>query len=120
MLRKKRELFMRVVGVAAMTAVIGMVAIASPARAQIGGGGGGDGPHINLLSDSPSKSPDEIEAEQERQKAYKDSLRKIPDAKTGNDPWGVVRSDAPKAAPAAKTATTTAKAKAKTGSNNPN
>jgi hypothetical protein len=118
MLRKKRELFMRVVGVAAMTAVIGMVAIASPARAQIGGGGG-DGPHINLLSDSPSKSPDEIEAEQERQKAYKDSLRKIPDAKTGNDPWGVVRSDAPKAAPAAKTATT-AKAKAKTGSNNPN
>jgi hypothetical protein len=31
----------------------------------------------------------------------------------------VVRSDAPKAAPAAKTATT-AKAKAKTGSNNPN
>jgi hypothetical protein len=117
MLRKNRELFMRVVGVAAMTALIGMVAIASPARAQMGGGG--DGPHINLLSDSPSKSPDEIEAEQERQKAYKDSLRKIPDAKTGNDPWGVVRSDAPKAAPAAKTATT-AKAKAKTGSNNPN
>jgi hypothetical protein len=118
MLRKKRELFMRVVGVAAMTAVIGMVAIASPVRAQVGGGGG-DGPHINLLSDSPSKSPDEIEAEQERQRAYKDSLRKIPDAKTGNDPWGVVRSDAPKAAPAAKTATT-AKAKAKTSGNNPN
>jgi hypothetical protein len=118
MLRKKRELFMRVVGVAAMTAVIGMMAIASPARAQIGGGGG-DGPHINLLSDSPSKSPDEIEADQEKQKAYKDSLKKIPDAKSSNDPWGVVRSDAPKAAPAAKT-TTTAKAKAKTGSNNPN
>ena len=112
---------MRVVGVAAMTAVIGMVAIASPARAQIGGGGG-DGPHINLLSDSPSKSPDEIEAEQERQKAYKDSLRKIPDAKTGNDPWGVVRSDAPKAAAPAKTASTAkakpkAKVEAKTGAN---
>jgi hypothetical protein len=117
MLQKKRELFMRVVGVAAMTAVIGMMAVASPARAQMGGGG--DGPHINLLSDQPSKTPDEIEADQEKQKAYKDSLRKIPDAKTSNDPWGVVRSDAPKAAPAAKTATT-AKAKAKTGSNNPN
>jgi hypothetical protein len=116
MLQKKRELFMRVVGVAAMTAVIGMMAVASPARAQMGGG---DGPHINLLSDQPSKTPDEIEADQEKQKAYKDSLRKIPDAKTSNDPWGVVRSDAPKAAPAAKTATT-AKAKAKTGSNNPN
>jgi hypothetical protein len=125
MLRKNRELFMRVVGVAAMTAVIGMMAIASPARAQIGGGGGGDGPHINLLSDQPSKTPDEIEADQERQKAYKDSLRKIPDAKGSNDPWGVVRSDTPKAAPA-KTASTTkakpkAKAETKTGAaNNPN
>ena len=109
---------MRVVGVAAMTALIGMVAIASPARAQMGGGGG-DGPHINMLSDTPSKSPDEIEADQQKQKAYKESLKKIPDAKTSNDPWGVVRSDAPKAVPAAKTATT-AKAKAKAGSNNPN
>ena len=106
---------MRVVGVAAMTAVIGMVALATPARAQMGGG---DGPHVNLLADQPSKTPDEIEADQQKEKAYKDSLRKIPDAKTGNDPWGVVRNDAPKAAPA-KTATT-AKAKTKTGSNNPN
>ena len=112
---------MRVVGMAAMTALIGMVALATPARAQIGGGGGGgggDGPHINLFADQPSKSPDEIEADQQKQKAYKDSLKKIPDAKGSNDPWGTVRSDAPKAAPA-KTATST-KAKTKTGSNNPN
>lgn len=100
---------MRVVGVAAMTALIGMAALATPARAQMGGD---DGPHINLLADQPSKTPDQIEAEQEQQKAYKDSLRKIPDAKTANDPWGVVRSDAPKAAPA-KTASK-AKPKAKT------
>jgi hypothetical protein len=106
---------MRIVGVAAMTALIGVVSLASLARAQTGS----DGPHINLLADQPTKSPDEIEADQEKQKAYKDSLRKIPDAKTSNDPWGVVRSDAPKAAPSAKTATT-AKAKAKTGSNSPN
>ena len=105
---------MRVVGVAAMTAVIGMMAIASPARAQMGGGGG-DGPHINLLSDQPSKSPDEIEADQERQKAYKDSLKKIPDAKGSTDPWGNVRAvDAPKASapakPRTKTGSTAAKA----------
>ena len=111
---------MRVVGVAAMTALIGMAAIASPARAQMGGGG--DGPHINLLSDQPSKSPDEIEADQQKQKAYKDSLKKIPDAKTSTDPWGVVRSDAPKAAAPAKTAATAkakpkAKVDAKTGAN---
>jgi hypothetical protein len=102
---------MRKVGLAAMTAVIGMVMIAGPARAQMGGGS--DGPHVNLLSDTPSKSPEEIEADQEKQKAYKDSLRKIPDAKTSSDPWGAVRSDAPKAAPAAKTASTKAKAKPK-------
>lgn len=107
---------MRIVGVAAMTALIGMTGLATPVRAQMGGGG--DGPHVNLLSDTPSKTPEEIEADQEKQKAYKDSLRKIPDAKGANDPWGMVRNDAPKAAPS-KTATT-AKAKAKTGSNNPN
>ena len=101
---------MRIVGVAAMAALIGAMALASPARAQLGGS---DGPHVNLLSDSPSKSPEEIEADQEKQKAYKDSLRKIPDAKTANDPWGAVRSDAPKAAAPAKTASTTAKAKPK-------
>jgi hypothetical protein len=109
---------MRVIGVAAMTALIGMMALASPARAQMGGGGGSDGPHVNLLADTPSKSPDEIEADRAREKAYKDSLRKIPDAKVSNDPWGAVRTDAPKTAPA-KTATT-AKAKTKTGNSNPN
>jgi hypothetical protein len=112
---------MRVLGAAAMAALIGMVALATSARAQMGGGGGGggDGPHINLLADAPSKSPDEIEADQAKEKAYKDSLRKIPDAKVSNDPWGTVRSDAPKAAAPAKT-TSAAKAKTKTGSNTPN
>jgi hypothetical protein len=104
---------MRVVGVAAVTAMIGMMALAAPARAQMGG----DGPHVNLLSDIPSKTPEEIEADRARDSAYKDSLKKIPDAKTSNDPWGNVRSDAPKAAPAKSTA---AKAKTKTGSNIPN
>src|ERR1700761_8027995 len=117
---KSREHSMRVLGaVAAMTALVGMMALAAPARAQMGGGGGGDGPHMNLLSDTPSKTPDEIEADKAKDKAYKESLRKIPDAKTSNDPWGTVRSDAPKAAPAAKTSST-AKAKTKTGSANPN
>jgi len=100
---------MRVVGLAAMAALTGLVAVAAPARAQMGGG---DGPHLNLLSDQPSKTPDEIEADQERDKKYKDSLRKIPDAKATNDPWGSVRSDAPKATTKAPTAAK----KTKTGS----
>ena len=104
---------MRVLEMAALTALIAAMALATPVRAQMDGGG----PHINLLADQPSKTPDEIEADQAKQKAYKESLRKIPDAKASNDPWGAVRSDAPKAAPAK---TSTGKARAKTGSNVPN
>jgi hypothetical protein len=48
-----------------------------------------------------SKSPQEIEAEKEAERAYKRSLGNIPD-QGPTDPWGNVRSDgAPK--PAAKT-----------------
>ncbi len=103
---------MRVVGVAVMTALIGLVA-AGPARAQMSGGGS-EGPHINLLSETPSKTPEERELEAERDRKYKDSLKKIPDAKASNDPWGSVRSDAPKTA--TTKAPAAAKAKTKTGS----
>ena len=100
---------MRIVGVAAMIALIGTMGLAVPARAQ------GESPHINLLADAPSKTPDQIEQEQERERKYKDSLHKIPDAKVSNDPWGGVRSDGPKTA--TKTATKPPAArKTKTGS----
>jgi hypothetical protein len=55
-------------------------------------------PHINLLVDGPGKTQEEIEKQQAAEKAYKDTLRKIPDAATSNDPWGGVRNrDQPKA-----------------------
>jgi hypothetical protein len=81
--------------------------LASPALAQI--------PNLNLLQDNkPAKSQEEKDAEAARDKAYQDSLKKIPDAKPPADPWGTVRSsDAPKAA--AKSASS-AKPKSKTGS----
>jgi hypothetical protein len=88
--------------------LIGAPGLVTPVRAQ-------DAPHLNLLADAPSKTPDQVEAEREKDKAYRESLRKIPDAKASNDPWGSVRSDAPKAAPAPRTST--AKTKAKTGTN---
>jgi hypothetical protein len=97
-----------------------MALMIGPAYAQM------QTPSINLLADGPSKTPDEIEADQAREKAYKDTLKKIPDAKVSNDPWGGVRnSDASKnsadKSPAAKTPTSktaaAAKAKLKTGSN---
>jgi hypothetical protein len=60
-------------------------------------------PNINLIPELQSKTPEEKEAEAARDKAYKESLKKIPDAKVSSDPWGTVRSgDAPK--PSTKTA----------------
>jgi hypothetical protein len=97
---------MRRLGTAAIVALLaGMTSLVaspatSPAYAQM------QTPSINLLQDSPSKSPEEREADEAREKAYKDSLKKIPEAKAPNDPWGGVRSsDAPKTSTTAKTST---------------
>jgi len=74
-------------------AVAMLVLLTGPAFAQM--------PDINLIPETPSKTADEIERDRQLEKAYKDSLRKIPDAKSSNDPWGGVRSaDTP--APAAR------------------
>ena len=64
--------------------------LAGPAYAQM--------PQVNLIPELSSKTPEQKAAEAERDKAYRDSLSKIPDAKVSSDPWGTVRSvDAPKA-----------------------
>ena len=77
--------------------------LSGPAYAQM------QTPSMNLLPELQSKTPEEKEADAIKEKAYRESLRKIPDAKTSNDPWGTVRStEAPKAAQA--------KPKIKTGS----
>jgi hypothetical protein len=77
--------------------------LVSPAFAQV--------PPVNLLQDNkPAKTQEEKDAEAARDKAYQDSLKKIPDAKAPSDPWGNVRTEAPK--PGAKSAST-AKSKAK-------
>jgi hypothetical protein len=80
--------------------------LVSPAYAQMS-------PKFSLGGDAPTKTQEQIDAEAARDKAYKESLKKIPDAKTSSDPWGTVRSDAPKdgSKPAAP-----AKPKTKTGS----
>ena len=85
-----------------------MVLLTAPAYAQM------STPNINLIPELQSKSPEEKEQEAAQQKAYKESLKKIPDAKTSADPWGTVRSgDTPKAS--AKAAAPT-KPRTKTGS----
>jgi hypothetical protein len=76
---------MRVLRAAAVVALL-----TGPAYAQV--------PQVNLMPDLPSKTQEEKDADAVRDKAYKESLRKIPDAKVSTDPWGNVRSDPPKAA----------------------
>jgi hypothetical protein len=88
------------------SAVAVIVLLAGPAHAQM--------PNINLIPETKSLTPEEREAEAARDKAYKESLRKIPDAKASSDPWGTVRSgDAPKDASTSKAS---AKPRTKTGS----
>jgi hypothetical protein len=88
---------MRILSVAAV-----IVLLTVPAYAQT--------PNVNLIPELQSKTPEEKEQDAIKEKAYKESLRKIPDAKASSDPWGNVRSnEAPKAAAAP------AKPKTKTG-----
>jgi hypothetical protein len=69
-------------------------------------------PNINIIPDAPSKTPEEIEQDQVREKAYKESLHKIPNAKASTDPWGSVRTgDTPKVEKSTQT-----KPRTKTGS----
>ena len=89
---------MRILSAAAV-----VVLLTVPAYAQT--------PNINLRPELMSKSPEEKEQDAIKEKAYKDSLRKIPDAKASSDPWGNVRSteapkDATKAAKKSKTGST--------------
>jgi len=86
-----------------LVAVVAM--LAGPAYAQ-------DAPHVNLAPEVVTRSPEEKAADEERDKAYRESLKKIPDSKASSDPWGGVRSgEAPKSA-----AKSPAKPKTKTGS----
>jgi hypothetical protein len=93
---------MRIFGTAAAVALLVAICLPTgPAHAQT--------PSVNLLADQPSKTPEELEREDAAQRAYKESLKKIPDVKASSDPWGTVRGgDTPKAA--------AAPAKPKTGS----
>lgn len=86
---------MRILGAAAVLALL-----AGPAYAQT--------PNINLIPELQSKSPEEKEADAIKEKAYRESLKKIPDAKASSDPWGTVRGpDAPKTSAPAKPRTKT-------------
>jgi hypothetical protein len=74
-----------------------IVLLAGPAYAQ--------SPTINLMPELKTRSPEEKEQDAISDKAYRESLRKIPNAKATSDPWGEVRSPETKAAPKTRTKT---------------
>ena len=91
---------MRIFGAVMVGAAVAL--LAAPAAAQMAT------PNINLLPELQSKTPEQKEQEAVRDKAYRESLKKIPDAKTSSDPWGAVRNtEAPKTAAPAKPKTKT-------------
>ena len=88
---------MRILSAAAV-----MVLLTAPGYAQMAT------PNINLIPELASKTPEEKEQDAIKDKAYKESLKKIPDAKVSSDPWGNVRSvDPPKTSAPAKPRTKT-------------
>jgi hypothetical protein len=90
---------MRILGAAAAALV---ALLAGPAYAQM------STPNVNLIPEFQSKTPEEKEADAVKEKAYRESLKKIPDAKASSDPWGTVRStDTPKTSAPAKPRTKT-------------
>jgi hypothetical protein len=86
---------MRILGAAAVIALL-----TGPAYAQT--------PNVNLIPEIASKTPEEKEQEAAQQRAYRESLKKIPDAKVPSDPWGNMRSvDTPRTSAPAKPRTKT-------------
>ncbi|MGA7803031.1 hypothetical protein [Bradyrhizobium sp.] len=84
---------MKLLFAAAVVAIASLSFLAEPAFAQ----SQDKMPTMEQMMDA--KTPDQIEKERAADKAYKESLKKIPDAKTSSDPWGSARgSDAPKTA----------------------
>ena len=85
-----------------------LVLLTVPAFAQM--------PQMNMMPEIASKTPEEKEQDAIKDRAYKESLKKIPDAKTSSDPWGTVRNnEAPKAAAPAKPKTKTGSSTAGSG-----
>jgi hypothetical protein len=76
---------------------LALAGMATPAAAQMPGQGE-KGPSLNMLNEGSHRRTDvEVQQEQDRERAYKSGMSKIPDQKVKNDPWGAVRTSPPTA-----------------------
>jgi hypothetical protein len=80
--------------------VAAIALLTGPAYAQ-------QAPQLNAIEDWSGTKQKEKDAAVAKEKAYQESLKKIPDAKVSADPWGNARMDTPKASAPAKPRTTT-------------
>jgi hypothetical protein len=82
-----------------LLAGLALAEMAAPAAAQMPGPGE-KGPGLNLMNEgSHRKTVEDWQDEQDREKAYKSGMKKIPDQKVKSDPWGAVRTTTPAASP---------------------
>jgi hypothetical protein len=88
-------------------AAVVIAALSGPAWAQ-------GGPPKYGETDKP-KTPSEIAAEKEAERAYRRSLGNIPEQQKSTDPWGTVRSDSAPPKAAAKAPPAKPKAKSAEG-----
>jgi hypothetical protein len=78
---------------------LALAGAAAPAAAQMPGQSE-LGPGINLMNEgSHRRTLEDVQGEQDREKAYKSGMKKIPDQKAKSDPWGAVRTTPPAASP---------------------
>jgi hypothetical protein len=96
---------MKIVG-RILGAMVGVALLAGPALAQQ------KGPARYGEEDKP-KTPAEIAAEKEAERAYRRSLGNIPEQQKSSDPWGTMRGDGAQPKAAAKAPAPPAKPKAK-------
>jgi hypothetical protein len=81
-----------------LLAGLALAGMATPAAAQMGQSE--MGPAINLMNEGTHRrTVEDWQDEQEREKAYKSGVKKIPDQKVKSDPWGAVRTTPPAASP---------------------
>ena len=91
-----------------LVATVVIVALASPAYAQLATGGApgstsSEGrPSLTLGGGQKTKTEDELKEDKVRDDAYKAGVAKIPDQKAKSDPWGNVRSASPQPKPTAQ------------------
>jgi hypothetical protein len=91
-----------------LVATIVIVALGSPAYAQLSTGGAPGGtsssgrPSLTLGGEQKAKTEDDLKEEKARDDAYKAGVAKIPEQKAKSDPWGNLRAAAPQPKPTAQ------------------